>query len=90
MFINDFEKILDSVQASMPKGAILVNARQAAALKHSEESIRKAFRGVTMSDSPELIVADLRFALISLGEITEPIDNDLVLDELFKNFCIGK
>ena len=89
-FKNDFEKILDSVQASMPKGAILVNARQAAALKHSEESIRKAFRGVTMSDSPELIVSDLRFALISLGEITEPIDNDLVLDELFKNFCIGK
>jgi tRNA modification GTPase len=38
----------------------------------------------------ELIAADLRDALESLGEIVGNLDNNTMLDLLFASFCIGK
>lgn len=89
-FKIDFQKILDNVQKSIPKDAIMVNARQAAALRNSGEAIGKAMETIKDGVSPELIVSDLRNSLFFLGEITVPIDNEKILDVLFDKFCIGK
>ncbi|AWT60761.1 MAG: tRNA modification GTPase MnmE [Candidatus Moanabacter tarae] len=89
-FKIEFQKTLDGVEATMPKSVIMVNARQASALKKSEESIQMAFKKIKRCVSPELVVSDLRHALIFLAEITGPIDNETMLDELFSKFCIGK
>ena len=38
----------------------------------------------------ELIVADLRDALEAIGGVIGKVDNEQMLDRLFKQFCIGK
>ena len=40
--------------------------------------------------SGDLVSIDLRQVIQSLGEITGEITTDEVLDNIFKNFCIGK
>jgi len=40
--------------------------------------------------SPELIAEDIRHALNLIGKITGSVGVEEVLDNLFKNFCIGK
>jgi tRNA modification GTPase len=39
---------------------------------------------------PELSSIELRAALAELASITDPVDNDDVLDVIFREFCIGK
>jgi tRNA modification GTPase len=38
----------------------------------------------------ELAASDLRSAMHSIGKITGKTSDPDVLDEIFKNFCIGK
>ena len=38
----------------------------------------------------ELLVMDLRDALDCIGNVVGRIDNEAMLDKLFKQFCIGK
>ena len=38
----------------------------------------------------ELIAADLRDAVEHIGEVVGRVDNERMLDSLFKQFCIGK
>jgi len=40
--------------------------------------------------SPELVAEDIRHALTLIGKITGSVGVEEVLDNLFKNFCIGK
>jgi tRNA modification GTPase len=41
-------------------------------------------------DLSELIASDLRAAVESIGKVVGKVDNDRMLDSLFKQFCIGK
>ena len=38
----------------------------------------------------ELIAADLREAVEALGKVVGKVENERMLDSLFKQFCIGK
>ena len=40
--------------------------------------------------SPELVAEDIRHALTLIGKITGSVGVEEILDNLFKNFCIGK
>ena len=40
--------------------------------------------------SPELIAEDIRYVLTLIGKITGSVGVEDILDNLFKNFCIGK
>lgn len=44
----------------------------------------------SLTGFPELVAEDLRMALSRLGEVTDPVSNDEILDHLFSAFCIGK
>ncbi|HYE79794.1 MAG TPA: tRNA uridine-5-carboxymethylaminomethyl(34) synthesis GTPase MnmE, partial [bacterium] len=46
--------------------------------------------GLTTSRGTELVAADLRRALTSLGEITGDVTPDDLLGSIFGRFCIGK
>ena len=40
--------------------------------------------------SPELVAEDIRYVLTLIGKITGSVGVEDILDNLFKNFCIGK
>jgi tRNA modification GTPase len=42
------------------------------------------------SELSELIAADLRDAIEHIGQVVGRVDNERMLDSLFKQFCIGK
>ena len=43
-----------------------------------------------IENSPELVAEDIRHSLTLIGKITGSVGVEEVLDNLFKNFCIGK
>jgi tRNA modification GTPase len=61
------------------KSAALVEAL--ASLRHSLSA---------PSDQPELFAEDLRLALRAIGRITGQVDVEELLDQVFRDFCIGK
>jgi tRNA modification GTPase len=64
--------------------------RHRTALEQSQARVRSAL-GVLRNDGPaELVSVELRDALSELAAITDPVDNEDVLDRIFAEFCIGK
>lgn len=71
---------------------IAINARHADALRRARESLAAAEAGLTaVVPAPiELVSSDIRAGLEALGEVAGRVDNERMLDALFKTFCIGK
>jgi len=69
---------------------IVSNARHYHALNEALQSILQVEEGITNNLSTDLMTIDIRAALHSLGEITGEISTDDLLDNIFRNFCIGK
>lgn len=84
------EKLLIGSQQPAATGWLTINARQEAALQRAADALSRAAEGFTSSNAPELISIDLRAALHEIGQIVGLATNEDILDQLFKNFCIGK
>jgi tRNA modification GTPase len=69
---------------------VVVNARHANALGEACDSLELAAQKMKDDDLSELIASDLRAAVESIGKVVGKVDNDRMLDSLFKQFCIGK
>lgn len=69
---------------------IAVNARHADALRRAVECLESARSKIESQAPTELLASDLRGALDAIGEVAGKIDNERMLDHLFKTFCIGK
>ena len=50
----------------------------------------KQIPSVNLDLGPELIAEELRVAATEIGNITNIIDVEEILDDIFSNFCIGK
>lgn len=59
-------------------------------LRGAHEAVLRAHELAISSSGDELIAAELRTALESLGEVVGAIYTDDVLDRVFARFCIGK
>ena len=70
--------------------SILVNKRQSILLGVSLTHIEEVKSLVELSSNEEIILQELQLCLDSLNLIIGSKDNEDMLDELFKNFCIGK
>jgi tRNA modification GTPase len=90
-FKDQWLTLIDS-ELSSPSSVegLVVNARHAAALTESVEALELAANKLKMGELPELIAADLRCAVESIGAVVGRVDNERMLDSLFKQFCIGK
>ena len=74
-----------------PSESIVVSrARHHEALGRASDSIENALHSVTNHLSGEVIALDIRSSLDSLGEITGEVSGEEVLDQIFREFCIGK
>lgn len=69
---------------------LVLNARHAAALSLAVEALQQALQKMTQEELSELVAADLRQAVDALGDVVGRVDNERMLDRLFKDFCIGK
>lgn len=71
-------------------GVIVSNARHFDSLRKTSLAIDRIISGFENGISSDLIALDIREAVHYLGEITGEISNNEVLENIFKNFCIGK
>ena len=58
-------------------------------LRRAAESLAEA-RDTARGGGDELVAAELRVALVELGQIVGAIYTDDLLDRIFSRFCIGK
>jgi tRNA modification GTPase len=84
------EKLLIGSQQPASTGWLTINARQEAALQRALAAFDRAATGLADKSAPELVSVDLRAALHEIGQIVGLSTNEDILDQLFKNFCIGK
>jgi tRNA modification GTPase len=84
------EQQLMTAPAAESEGWLTVNARQENALRRAKDALDRAAASIRKPEPPELISVDLRDALGEIGSVVGLASNEDVLDQLFKNFCIGK
>ena len=68
---------------------VAVNARSQALLEESDAALLQAMEQFAAGDF-ELAASDLRNAMHTVGKITGKSSDPDILDEIFRNFCIGK
>ena len=83
-------RLADAFRLDQGEEVIAVNARHSDALRRAGECLSAANQQLALCGPVELLASDLRGALDALGEIAGKIDNERMLDHLFKAFCIGK
>ena len=66
------------------------SARHRAALERCLAAVGRARQLECGEGEPELTSLELRMAATELAAITHPLDNEEILDEVFRMFCIGK
>jgi tRNA modification GTPase len=84
---------LEAIDAGLKlpqQDGVVVNARHAASLGHAVEALELALTKLGADEHTELVAADLRDAIGAIGEVVGRVDNERMLDSLFKQFCIGK
>lgn len=71
-------------------GALITNARQAAALARAAERCEAALYAAHSGMTPDAVVMDTEGAIAALGEITGETVTDAVVSRIFSDFCVGK
>ena len=59
-------------------------------LQQGAEALHNALAAIDDTHSAECVALELRVALQALGEIVGIVTNEGILDQIFKEFCIGK
>ena len=90
---DELEKLLIE-SAHLPKvtqnDVIVTNVRHLEALNHALEAIHRVQQGLEMHISGDFLSQDIRECIFFLSDIAGNVTNDMVLQNIFKNFCIGK
>jgi tRNA modification GTPase len=70
--------------------ALLLNAWERSLLVRISRSLRQASQAIQSGCSPDMVSEELRLAHRVAGELQGIDADEEVLDELFRNFCVGK
>lgn len=94
---QNVQSLLDSIKdaANIPniseESVIVTSARHYDSLTRSLESINRVIDSINIGLSGDMIAEDLRITLDDLAEITGGhISSQATLNNIFKNFCVGK
>ena len=85
-----WQSAIESSLAIPQNDGVIVNARHASALNEAVEALELALCKLRDGELTELVSADLRDAIEFIGKVVGKVDNERMLDSLFKQFCIGK
>ncbi len=69
---------------------LVTNARHYSILRRALQELEHALKAVRSKSEPELVSFDVKSVMDVLGEITGSITTEDIMDDIFKNFCIGK
>ena len=69
---------------------IVTNVRLYEALNNALEAIHRVQEGLTNNISGDFISQDIRECIFHLSDIAGEVTNDMVLQNIFQHFCIGK
>lgn len=69
---------------------IVTNVRHYEALTRALKAIHRVQQGLEMHISGDFLSQDIREIIFHLSDIVGEVTNDQVLENIFKNFCIGK
>jgi len=69
---------------------LMVGPRHREALERAERQLERARGALGEGLSVELVAMDIRGALSALGEIAGETVTEAILDQIFRDFCIGK
>ena len=72
------------------EGVVVTNARHYEALVRAREALLRVRAGLDAGLGGELLSIDIREATDSLASITGEVSSQDVLNNIFRNFCIGK
>ena len=87
---TDWQEAIERSREIPRNDGVIVNARHAAALQEAVDALELAASKLKDGELTELVSADLRDAIESIGEVVGRVDNERMLDSLFEQFCIGK
>ena len=82
--------IVNHLQTLAPKENILLNRKRHVQGVKKAVGALKRISSIDLDLNPELAAEDLRIAALEIGNITNIIDVEEILDDIFNNFCIGK
>ena len=91
--LKELEKqlILSAQFPTISKNDVIVtNARHYEALKLALNAIRRVQQGLSDEISGDFLAQDIRECIYHLSDIAGEVTTDMVLGNIFKNFCIGK
>lgn len=69
---------------------IVTNIRHYEALTHALKAIQRVQQGLTDNLSGDFVSQDIRECIFHLNDIAGQVTNDMVLQNIFHHFCIGK
>jgi len=81
---------LPGVAAEEESSGEMSRVRQAESLRKAVESTERAFATFSSGESGDLVMVDLRDALMHVGEIIGERLDEQILDRIFSTFCLGK
>ena len=87
---NLLEKIYTYLSSIEPKETSLITSERQILNSKKALNALKRIKKLSIFEETELVAEELRLASKHISNITSLIDNEEVLDEIFKNFCIGK
>lgn len=86
-------RMADMVKKGKSSGnysVMVTNSRHYALLKRAFSELGHAIEAVKNGLEPELLAFDVRSTMDYLGEIVGEVTSNEILNDIFKNFCIGK
>ena len=100
-YISSLEKTnIDELKSIMYKkivqedfnfeNTVVTNARHLEALNKARTTLNDVLQSLNNNESGDLTALSIRYALNAIGEITGQVTNEDLLDNIFRNFCIGK
>ena len=82
--------IVEHLRSLTPKeNALLTRERHIQGVKKASDALKRVSL-IDLNTKPELAAEDLRVAATAIGSITNSIDVEEILDDIFNSFCIGK
>ncbi len=90
LFEKTLVKEIFGKEKKLVRETVVSNTRHWFLLKEAAKNLANAEKDIKKNVSPEFISVYLRGALENLGEIVGTVTSEDILNNIFKNFCIGK
>ena len=87
---HKMEEIVKAGKSSGDYSIMITNSRHYSLLKRALKELKQGIKATVERLEPELLAFDLRNTMDYLGQIVGEITPKEILDNIFKNFCIGK